>query len=274
MKFLGVAIGLIILASFGCNRTDSHRTSESQVEWAYQLIDEGQYTEAINLFWNLLHEEDTPTIRIGLASAYAARAGIQVHSYWELVLPLVKNQTTVTTESSQKIKAQWEKLLESLPIDLKERLSKKTEDIIKANNQLEELKLRFNQIPLLNSLDQVGDIMMARSIIKDIPAKGTHLYRSLLTLILLRFQINSSSEEFQNSIKTITLDKPCPIQLKSWISNLELPLNLISDLILDIKVAYPSKLPEIAPFENQFKNYHGVVTNLLTLLDTGLCSAN
>lgn len=274
MKILGVAIGLIILASFGCHRTPTKESMDSQVEWAYQLIDDGRFTEAIDLFWNLLQEEDTPTIRIGLASAYAARAGILVHSYWELVLPLVKAQPSENSESNKKIKQQWEQALDSLPLDLKERLSSKTGDILKASEQLEELKIRFQQIPLLKSFDQVGDVMMARSIIKDIPAKGTRLYRSLLSLVLLRFHVNSSSEEFNTSLKSFNSQNPCPTQFKNWITNLELPLNIISELILDVKVAYPSKNIEIEPFENQFRNYHSAFKNLIALLDSQFLDKN
>lgn len=271
MKVLGMAIGLIILVSFGCNRSSNNQSEETQVEWAYQLIDEGRYTEAIDIFWNLLHENDTPTIRIGLASAYAARAGIQVQSYWELVLPLVKSDTPNTNKSIQKLRDQWNALLQSMPDELRNKLSPKTDEIMKANEQIEDFRSRFEKIPLLNSIGAVGDVMMARSIIKDEASLGTHLYRALLTLVLIRFETNESSHQFQNALKAINSNNLCPEQFKNWILKLETPLDLVSDLILDVKIAYPSKLEQITPFENQYKNYHSVFSNLITLLSSKIC---
>lgn len=271
MKLLAVAMGLIILASFGCNRSQTRESSEPHVEEAYELIDHGQYTEAIDLFWTLLQNEDTPTIRIGLASAYAARAGILVQSYWDLILPLIKTQPDTQRDKVEKFKKEWKLLILKLPNEAQATLASNEEKIFKAYENLENFKTRFEKIPLLTGIDQVGDISMAKSIIKDVPSRGTHLYRALLSLVLLRYEANESLNQFNQTIKTIEQNRSCSSQLKLWVTHLDSIATLISDLIFDLKISYPSKFNEIEPFEKEFKNHSENISGLNSLLQSNLC---
>lgn len=271
MKLLAVAMGLIILASFGCNRSHTRDSSEPHVEEAYQMIDDGQYTEAIDLFWSLLQNEDTPTIRIGLASAYAARAGILVQSYWELILPLIKAQPETHKDKVEKFKKEWKLLILKLPSEVQATLAANEANILKAYENLESFKARFEKIPLLTGLDQVGDINMARSIIKDEASRGAHLYRSLLSLVLFRYEANESLNQFNQIIAAFEQTKSCSPQLRLWVTHLDSIATLISDLILDLKLSYPSKVNEIEPFEKEFKNHSENINGLNSLLQSNLC---
>jgi len=271
MKLLATALGLIILATFGCNRSNTRDSSEPQVEVAYQLIDDGEYTQAIDLFWSLLQDDDTPTIRIGLASAYAARAGILVQSYWDLILPLIKTQPELQNENVVKLKKDWQLLILKFPSDIQAVLIANEDKIFKAYQNLETIKARFQKIPLLTRIDQVGDINMAKSIIKDVPSRGSHLYRALLSLTLIRYEANESISQFNNAIASFDQSKPCPPQLKFWISHLESISTITSDLIFDLKFSYPSKTTEIEPFEKEFKNHSEVIAGLNSFLKTNLC---
>lgn len=271
MKMLAVALGLIILVSFGCNRSHPIDPSEPHVEEAYQMIDDGQYTEAIDLFWSLLQNEDTPTIRIGLTSAYAARAGILVQSYWDLVLPLIKTQPENHKDRVEKFKKEWKLLILKLPSETQVTLAANEAQILKAYENLENFKTRFEKIPLLTRLDQVGDINMARSIIKDEASRGAHLYRSLLSLVLFRYEANESLNQFNQVIAAVQQTKSCSPQLKLWVMHLDSIATLISDLILDLKISYPNKVNEIEPFEKDFKNHSESINSLNSLLQTYLC---
>ena len=165
MKILAAAIGLIILISFGCNRTNYGRSSERQIEWAYQLIDKGSYTEAIDLFSSILQQEDSSTVRIGLASAYAARAGIKVQNYWDLILPSIRADRPSSFDSTKKFKEDFSKKLAEIPEIYQKALLEKKEEILKAQDQIEELKWRFSKIPIIDTDDQKQDLINARTII-------------------------------------------------------------------------------------------------------------
>lgn len=269
---LAVAMGLIILASFGCNRANTKGSNEPQVEVAYQLIDDGQYSEAIDLFWTLLQHEDTPTIRIGLASAYAARAGILVQSYWDLILPLIKPQPILRNAKVDALKKDWKLLILKFPSHVQNILIQNEEKIFKSYEDLENFKTRFETIPLLTRIDQVGDVNMARSIIKDVAYRGTHLYRALLSLVLIRYEADQSLNQFHQTMSALDRNKSCSTQIKYWITNLENLSFLISDLIFDLKISYPSKVAEIEPFEKEFKNYSNTTNGLSNLLHSNLCN--
>ncbi len=271
MKLISTALGLIILVSFGCNRSHYSQGTEKKIEWAYQLIDQGYYTESIDLFLNILQEEDTPTVRLGLASAYAARAGIHVHTYWDLVLPSVKAKPPATFESTTQFKKIWNEKIDQLPADLKKDLGPKSEEILRAHHQMETLKWRFQKIPVISTEEQNTDLVMARSYIKGLRSKGARLYRALLGLILIRHEVTKSSDLLKLSLEA-NQEWPCTPALKAWFRHLSIPLNLVSDLLVDIKVAYPNKMQEIAPFEKDFEGYHEKIVTSLNVMDATLCA--
>lgn len=275
MKLLAAALGLIILVSFGCNRNNSSESNDSQVEEAYQLIDDGQYTQAIDLFRALMQTNDTPTIRIGLASAYAARAGILVQNYWDLILPLIKRPTDNNNEQKakiEKLKADWKLIILKLPKEAQDTLTANENNVFKAYENIENIKARFEKIPLLANMDQVADIATARAIIIDVTSPGAHLYRALLSLILIRFEVNSSINHFNLSMELLkNHEKNCSQELNFWVTHLSSISSLISDLIIDLKIAYPTKSNEIEPFEKEFKKQSEISTNLNTLFKAHLC---
>lgn len=271
MKFLATALGLLILISFGCQRSSKPVNVDRQVEWAYHLIDQGNYNAAIELFQQLLHQEDNPTIRIGLASAYAARAGIIVHAYWDLVLPSVKVPPPATLEATQVFRKQWEDRINLLPGNLQKQFAGRTEEIVVAHAQVETLKWRFHLVPLLVSPEQQRDILLAREIIKGIPTRGTHLYRSLLSLILLRYEAEKVSGTLQASLTT-NAQWPCSAPLREWLQQVPSLFSLVSEVLADLKMAYPTKQMEMVPFERDLENYRSHFIATQSLLETALCS--
>jgi hypothetical protein len=283
MKLFAMALGLLLFVSFGCNRSHKRRSTDSQVEVAYQLIDEGRYTEAIDLFSYLLQQEDTPTIRLGLASAYAARAGVKVHDYWDLVMPSVRAQPPKSFPSTEKFKSQWQEILLQLPPEHREALQSKAEDVFRAHHEIETLKWRFQQVPLLTRTDQSHDLLEAREIIKNLESKGSHLYRALLTLVLFRYETNQSVEKLkfamgtkldQTKTRTINTDNPCTSELKDWLNHFPMMLDLMAEFIVDVKVAYPNKLKQLESFEKDFHTNRGQIHMALNLVEETLCHSH
>lgn len=270
MKILASATGLIILVFLGCHRTESRGNIDRQTEWAYQLIEQGNYGAAIDLFWHLLGKEDTPDLRLGLASALAARAGIRVHNYFDLAIPSARSEPPPEFPSTIEIKRDWSEKLRMMPPEMQGRLSPRADEIFQNHHRMEVLKWRFEQIPLVRGPDQVNDLLVARSVIKDLPSRGSHLYRALLTIILFRYQATRASESLTATLKN-GQDWPCPTAMKQWFQLMPEPLNLIDDAIIDLRIAFPLKVLELNAFESDFKNHRTHIMETINALETALC---
>ncbi|MEY4616029.1 MAG: hypothetical protein RJB66_989 [Pseudomonadota bacterium] len=272
MKNVALALALLFLMFTGCYRSPQKVNVDRQIEWAYHLIDQGEYSAAIDLFTQLSRQNNSPTVRIGLASAYAARAGVRVHSYWDLALPSVRVPPPTSLEANLAFRKQWMDRLQLLPLNLQNQVATKTEEIIAAHEKVETLKWRFQQIPLIVRIEQRNDIMMAREIIRDIPNRGIHLYRALLTLVLVRFE----TQVISNSIDETLVTKsgwPCSNSLRSWIHQLPPSLDLLADVLFDLKLAFPQKVAEMAPFEQDLVSFKQRFMNSQSILENTLCSA-
>jgi hypothetical protein len=273
MKFVYSALGLLILITVACNRPHQSRRVDRQVEWAYQLIDQGQFSEAIDLFGSLLREQDTPTIRLGLASAYAARAGIQVHTYWELILPAVKSTPPSTYASTEQLRQRWEQSRSALPQELQTIISKRSEELFKANDQLETMKWRFQKIPVITTLQDRSDLIAARFIIKDVEEKGSHLYRALLSLVLLRYELSETASLLSSALLSGSQGN-CPTPFRTWLQKWSIPFDLVADFIVDLKLAYPRQAKEIIPFENQYQTQYQTLSKSIEFMEPSLCQAH
>lgn len=271
MKKVAIAFGVFLLIFTGCYRTKKSVNVDRQVEWAYHLIDQGHYTAAIDIFWQLRQHDDSPTIRIGLASALAARAGVRVHSYWDLAMPSVNTPPPAFLEATIQFRKQWTERIQLLPPHVQKQVAPKTEEIVAAQEKVETLKWRFQQIPLLERMEQRNDIALARDIIKDIPNRGIHLYRALLTLVLFRYDSQIISLEFNQGLVTSNA-WPCSDSLHGWIQHLPPLLDLISDVTFDLKLAFPHRSAELAPFETDVENFRNQFLPSQTLLENTLCS--
>ncbi len=247
-----MSLGVLILLSFGCDRSREDRDINSQVEFGYQLIDQGQYSEAIHLFSKLLSQQDTSHVRVGLASSYAARAGITVQAYWDLVMPSVENQPPEQFESTKKLRSEWNEKTNSLSNEQKANLDSKSEELFKTHHQLEVLRWRFEKIPSIQDYQQVMDIEKARSLIVSIDSRGIKFYRSILDLVLVRYELETSASWFKQSISSKEVSI-CTNSFHQWMNHLPRPLSLVGDFIEDLEQAVPSKSDEIKKFKKHFQ---------------------
>lgn len=241
-----------------CNRQYRVHDRDQQIEWGYQLIDQHEYDQAISTFNQLLSDQDSPTVRLGLATAYAARAGVRVESYWDLVVPGFESKPPTLLETTKAFQKQWTEKIESLPNDLRIKVQAKSDDVFRAEEQIEILKWRFQKIPLLTNESQNTDLVSARQVLQELPNKGIRIYRALLGLIMLKYELQKLSHIleplFQGGLQSSITEEqwPCPDAVKNWFTELPVPLELTSDVLIDVKFAYPKKAATLNNFETQF----------------------
>jgi hypothetical protein len=241
------------------------------VERAYQLIDNGQYSEAILVFQTLVENEDTPTNRLGLASAYAARAGVRVQKYWDLLFPSLHALPPKTFASTEKMRLDWNQLMPLIPGELRPLLEPHAQEVFNANDQLETLRWRFQKIPKIQGASQREDLMKAREALRDLESKGAHLYRAMLTLIVIRFDLEQTVLPLQALEKTGTEGWPCPAPLRDWLHRVPGPLEMIFELLSDIKISHPGKVGEIETLEADLHKRHFETLTALRVMESSLC---
>lgn len=273
--FLWASRLLLIFLVTGCHYNQDSHPTETREEWAYQLIEEDKYEEAIELFWALMDQKDTPNIRMGLASAYAARAGVRVESYWDMVLPNKRFQIELprSFKGTEQFKKDWDQFLKNVPTDYQTTLVRPTEEITKTFQNLETLQWRFRQIPLIETPQQANDISVARVLVTDLPSRGSHLYRALLTLILFRYEANQSAALLDTLAKQAETPL-CNNPLQQWLNHLPIPLDLVSEFLEDVKVAFPKKQNDFQTFEREFAKIRSQLDQSHHLLEGIVCKRN
>ena len=90
-------------------------------------------------------------------------------------------------------------------------------------------------------------------------------------MIILRLEATNSA----NLLSTINTTKegwPCPLVFKTWMQQFPIILDLTSDLFVDLKIAYPSKVSELNPLQKNYENHHLLIKNTFNQIEFNLCS--
>src|SRR5687768_9268993 len=78
-----VALFTLLFCQMGCQ--DPTALNEDPMELGYQRLDRGDFDGAIFIFQNEMKQDPHDTVRMALASAYAGRAGVEIHNFWNFV---------------------------------------------------------------------------------------------------------------------------------------------------------------------------------------------
>lgn len=258
-KLLYLSIVFIDLLFVGaCQRASEQKSFAKDVEWGYQLIDDHHYSEAIDLFWRIIHQEDSDTARLGLASAYAARAGIRIEQYWSLLKPNLQSTSPhQTVLSAEGVDEKYQKVLNTLPPAIQLAIQSKGPELQKSYETFLSLQRRFLQIPLLKSPEAAQDIYIAKKLLNPKASRGAALYRSLFSLVLFRYESESLFVSFKDLSEKNDSKKEkalCKGGLSQWVGRWEKPIRLMDDFIADLKAASSTNVKDIESFESEFNN--------------------
>ncbi|GEM_PF-2204571 len=221
----------ILTMTLACHKVANKTPAEDHTAKATTYIDQGDYTSAIELLEDTLKHEDTYEVRLVLASAYAGRAGVKVENYWDYLIGF---------DAFAKDKGP-EMFPDLVPADaLPEALDDKSKDQLKMLNEnfkdLQRLEKKASKVPLVAETDR-PDLVRARELLERTSTPSSKLYRSLLTVVLVKSEIQDGK-----ALVTTWSDKkfdPCfPIAkgFSAWLSKV---LDLVSDGLNDLGKAYP-----------------------------------
>lgn len=257
---LWVLTSLLVLG--GCQK-DKAEPQRDPLDAQYKLIDRGEYDQAISELQKLSLEDARPTVKVALASAYAARGGIRVEDYWGFVIgfeaPLVPPGTVpsnATIESLQKIAKQAKG-------DIDPRDLKALGGIVNALSVWERYKDRVDAIPVVTGA-ALADVQIAAETLKSVQTPGGRLYRAILNLILFKSYVHSSQglwDQFNEALQELingNLEVLCKFnfeQILTWLNPITYHLiETLNDLI----VAYPDDRKELEDARNLIEGVYNL----------------
>lgn len=167
---------------------------------ALKSIDRGDYNRAIEILTGLLNSRPFDrTLRVQLASAYAARAGLKLDSYIGLARELV--------DSSRDLEKLYEDRIAGLLKEYKHNARTQSEvdavetldRIYRTSFRLANLIRQFRAIPVLRKPLAIADLKQAVSILAVEPelVGGAALYRALLRVTVVRSSFETDQRILQ-----------------------------------------------------------------------------
>lgn len=163
------------------------KPSLSYYDQANQHIENRNFESAIALMNDQIRKNPYDRkARVILASAYAARAGIYIDSYVDLVQSLIDSEKNSghTTKALEQLQSQAhtkeERDLIDVLIDFNQALLRVTDFLIK-----------FEKIPTIQSENQYEDLQRALDALSEpyAPEAGPSLYRGLLHIVVFRYHL-------------------------------------------------------------------------------------
>lgn len=233
-KILISLCGSSLLFFSACHKAKIETRTESHLDRATLLMDQGDYSSAIELLEDAIsHEQNTQKLRLVLASAYAGRAGIKVESYWDYLVGFDAFVNTQTKEKSEDLVPR-----SLLPDNANEDLKKQIAQLNKYYQDLRWLEFKTKKIPELNQY-QRSDLKKARIVIENQDAPGSRLYRSMLTAVLVKsnfVNLDQTAKVWIHSNYNF-----CDKTISEFSKDLAITLDLVSDGLNDLGIAYPEE---------------------------------
>ncbi|XGC79898.1 hypothetical protein ACES2L_11210 [Bdellovibrio bacteriovorus] len=193
-----------------CQSKEEPTTRKDQLSKGFSFLDQGRHSEAIQYFENLVKKDPHFHVRLALASAYSARAKIDIKKLISVV--------ALTEISVQKsfVKNNFE------------------QSTLQALQALEEFHQAWSMLPALSNLER-EDVRKALEVLKDDPKPAVRLYSAALRTL----QLNAVISEGLGQFAILSQKKLCTKNLKPYF---DWSLRIFDELVAladDIELARP-----------------------------------
>lgn len=215
-----------ILLLLSCHGKEEPVSREKLLSKGFTLMDQNKYDDAIDYFAELASRDPHYHVKMAWASAYAARAGIQLEQLYSFIV--VKN-------------------IETLPLSaFGWTADKQTSELIK---HLSEYVARWNRIPLVIEKKRV-DLQAAVKILNGVPQPGARLYSAALRVVLIKSSVAAGVDNW-----TLSFGQPnqqiCTGDLYPYF---QWALRIIDELVslsADLQAAFPKRKQEFADISDR-----------------------
>jgi hypothetical protein len=227
---------LLLAVLSACSSGKPQETDQqSTLHHAYGLIDEGKPTEAIDLLESYLKNADDTDIRIALASAYVAKAGLPIQKFYQFAKSISELQPSASDffESHSVVN----RLSESASA------ADSSASEILMNRWVYAVEVFSVGVKVFDSLpdvapEQEADLDQAISILEQIKAMthGEVLYRALLRTVRLKNQLAHGRFLHDHLAKD---GQTCLIDRKQLVYDVQAVLANAKAITWDLAFAFP-----------------------------------
>ncbi|KYG61775.1 hypothetical protein AZI85_06015 [Bdellovibrio bacteriovorus] len=198
-------------------------TREKALSRGFSLLDDGRTDEAISYFAELSAKDPHYHVKLALASAYAARAGVKIEKIYSFVVVKEIPQIEIAH-------------------------AKTGEPTTGLLSVLRQVSAHWEKVPELSSAPR-EDISRALQVLEDVTEPGAALYSATLRVVYIKSLV---SEGLQNYLIT-TQGKVCTEDLRpffTWSLNI---LDVVKLLVKDVQKSFPEKQKDCERFENEIE---------------------
>ncbi|WP_374029985.1 hypothetical protein [Bdellovibrio bacteriovorus] len=212
-KRLKIPLIVVIFLLSSCQPKEEVVTREKLLSQGFAMMDQGRNDEAISYFEDLVQKDPHFHVKLALASALAARAGVKIQEIYSFV--------AVRSFEVKQVS------LSSLPLD------KQTRELLK---EVSRFSAHWEKIPALAKSGR-RDIHAALKVLQEEKAPGARLYAATLRVILLKSSIQEGMQNWEIKEKR----RVCLEDLKVYV---EWSLRIVEGLRVlseDLQIAFPEK---------------------------------
>ncbi len=233
-----IAICIFMAGGISCQKKE---TPTVKSEYGYQLIKSERYGEAIDYFKDLNSKHPSPEYQVGLASAYSGRAGINVDKYWSFTVGYKRiSEENFETEVLNKL----ESFRERTKKELSPEETIKEKQLAKVLVIFEIISQRFREVPIVDET-RIDDVHEALKILEHQENKGVSIFRSILGVVNLRYEIEKGSKSWSDWIDKLSIMSGCTYRLRTFSLWAESIVESLAGVAKDLKNAFPSQILKI-----------------------------
>lgn len=257
---LSALITLILLGACQNNRVEKSRDPLGE---SYKLIDRGEHSQAIRELQGLLGRDGRPEVRVALASAYAAQAGVRVGDYWGFVIGFEAPELLPGTFPQNSSIERLKKFAKQLRGEKGQREIKALGGLLEGVSVWEQYQERVEAIPIVSGA-ALTDLRQAVEVLSPVQTPGGHLYRAILNLILFKSYLIQSGGfwlELDTVVERIMDDEIevlCQFDVGRLIGTLDPLVYHLLEAMNDLMVAYPENRRHLESARNLIQATYGM----------------
>jgi hypothetical protein len=280
MSKVRILASIFMAFALGSSCQGRNPEKNDRMAQAHQKIDQGDYSAAINILEDLQSSDQRPQVKMSLASAYAARAGVKLESLLKFI---DETRIPVSDEMiySRPVFLRVQKILVSynkvLPQDLKNNLR----GLGKSLAAFDIYRNKIQTLPYVSE-EKRPDLLKAEDILSSVTTKGAKLYRATLSLVILRSDLDdglevwsktenhleqANTESSNNDLKRLF----CSVDLNSFPDWLGGQVERAVSISEDLKIAFPSKRNDFTAFSEKTRAMHEQIPRLNEISLTEIC---